>query len=230
MVRAASCGIDRCGRRLRRGTALHPTSSVALASCGGQILSVARRSLRVMSNLTGRNQTALLVVDVQNDVVGHAWRRDEVVDRVADLVRRARAAQVPVVWVQHNDDGMPIGSQGWDIVDALVPADGEPRIGKQYGDSFADTELESVFAALDVARIVLCGAQTDACITATMYGGIHRGYDVTLVEDAHTTDDSEFRGTALPADLLIKHLVRAATYGELPGVTLRAEPAASISW
>ena len=97
-----------------------------------------------MSNL-GRKQTALLVVDVQNDVVGNAWQRDEVVGRIAGLVDRAREAEVPVVWVQHNEPEMPIGSAGWHIVDALVPDSGEPRIDKQYGDSFAETELESVF-------------------------------------------------------------------------------------
>jgi nicotinamidase-related amidase len=183
-----------------------------------------------MSNLRGRNETALLVVDVQNDVVANAWRRDEVVDRIAGLVESARAADVPVVWVQHNEEEMGIGSVGWGIVDRLVRADGEPRIDKHYGDSFADTTLESVFEQLDVGHIVLCGAQTDACITATMYGGIIRGYDVTLVEDAHTTDDSEFGDVPLPAEVLVNHLVRAATYAEWPGVQLTALPAKAISW
>jgi nicotinamidase-related amidase len=183
-----------------------------------------------MSTLTGRDRTALLVVDVQNGVVGTAWRRDEVVTRIASLVEGARAAQVPVVWVQHSDRELSMGSEPWQLVDALVPIAGEPRIDKQYGDSFADTDLESVFDKLNVARIVLCGAQTDACITATLFGAIHRGYDVTLAEDAHTTEDSEFRGQALPAELLVGHLVRAATYSELPGIALDATPAAQISW
>jgi nicotinamidase-related amidase len=183
-----------------------------------------------MSTLTGRDQSALLVVDVQNDVVGTAWHRDEVVGKIGDLVQRARAAGTPVVWVQHNAQEMPIGSPGWQIVDDLAPADGEPRIDKQFGDSFADTELESVFAAQQVAHVVLCGAQTDACITATMYGAVHRGYDVTLVEDAHTTGDTQFRDAALPATVLINHLVRAATYSSLPGINLDAQPAASITW
>ncbi len=183
-----------------------------------------------MSRLTGRDQTALLVVDVQNDVVGAAWQRDEVVGRIAELVDRARTAEVPVVWVQHNEPEMPIGSPGWHIVDELVPGNGEPRIDKQFGDSFADTDLESVFAGLKVGHLVLCGAQTDACITATLYGSIHRGYDVTLVEDGHTTDDTEFRGRPLPAEVMVNHLVRAATYSELPDVTLTATPAASVSF
>ncbi len=183
-----------------------------------------------MSTLPGRSKTALLVVDVQNDVVGTAWQRDEVVGRIAELVDRARAREVPVVWVQHNEDEMPIGSPGWQIVDTLVPAGGEPRVDKQYGDSFADTDLEGVFAGLDVEHILLCGAQSDFCITATMYGAVHRGYDVTLVEDAHTTDDTEFGGQSLPAELLVNHLIRAAKYGSLPGITLTAKPAASIAW
>lgn len=172
----------------------------------------------------------MLVVDVQNDVVGSAWQRDAVIQRIADLVDRARAANVPVVWVQHSDQWMTIGSTQWQIVEALAPADGEPRIEKRFGDSFADTDLESVFDALNVGHIVLCGAQTDACITATMYGAVHRGYDVTLAEDANTTDDTEFRGLPFPAELLVGNLVRAATYSELPGVALTAKPAAAIVW
>lgn len=183
-----------------------------------------------MSTLTGRDRTALLVVDVQNDVVGNAWQRDAVMGRIAALVEQAREAEAPVVWVQHNEDEMPIGSDGWQIVDALSPREDEPRIDKRYGDSFAATDLESVFDSLQVGHVVLCGAQTDACITATMYGAIHRGYDVTLVEDAHTTDDSEFRGATLPAHLMVNHLVRAAHYSELPGISLSAKPAAAISW
>lgn len=183
-----------------------------------------------MSTLTDRDQTALLVVDVQNDVVGQAWQRDEVVGRIAELVDSARAAEVPVVWVQHHDDYLPVGSDGWKFVDALVPAEDEARVDKAYGDSFAETDLESVFDALNVAHVVLCGAQTDFCITATLYGAIHRGYDVTLVADGHTTNDTEFEGVALPAEVMGAYLVRAATEASLPGIALTAKPAASIGW
>ncbi|HEY5820858.1 MAG TPA: cysteine hydrolase family protein [Propionibacteriaceae bacterium] len=183
-----------------------------------------------MSTLTGRDQTALLVVDVQNDVVGQAWQRDEVIGRIAGLVDSARAAEVPVVWVQHHDDYLAVGSQGWNFVDALVPLEGEPRIDKTYGDSFAETDLESVLGGLDVSHVVLCGAQSDFCITATLYGAIHRGYDVTLVADGHTTDDTEFEGVALSAEVMAAYLVRGATDASLPGIALTATPAASIAW
>ncbi|GAA1832268.1 cysteine hydrolase family protein [Pseudonocardia ailaonensis] len=169
-------------------------------------------------------------MDVQEGVVGSAWRRDEVVGRISGLVDSARAAGVPVVWVQHEDEEMPVGSAEWAIVGALEPTEGEERVGKRYGDSFADTRLGEVLGGLGVDRFVLCGAQTDVCITSTMYGGLHRGYDVTLAEDAHTTEDTRFGGAELPAELLVAHLVRAATFGSLPGRRWESVPAAQVSW
>ena len=167
---------------------------------------------------------------MQNGVVGQAWQRDAVVGRIAELVAAAREGGVPVVWVQHQEMQMPIGSDEWQLVDPLVPADGEARIDKRWGDSFAQTDLEQTLDGLGVSRLVLCGAQTDFCIIATLYGAIHRGYDVTLVEDAHTTDDTEFRGRPLRAEHLVTALVHTTVMTTLPGVTVTTEPAAAVTW
>ena len=142
-----------------------------------------------MSTLDNRPNTALLVIDVQNGVVGGAHDRDTVVANVATLVDKARAADVDVVWVQHNDDDLPRDSEEWQYVPELVPDDAEPVVHKQYGDSFEDTDLESVLAERGVGRLVVAGAQTDECIRSTLHGAIARGYDATLVGDAHTTED-----------------------------------------
>ena len=171
-----------------------------------------------------------MVVDVQDGVVGQAWERDAVVGRIAGLVVAARAAGAPVVWVQHQETQMPIGSADWQLVDILVPADGEPRIDKRWGDSFAETDLEQTLDGLGASRLVLCGAQTDFSIVATLYGAIHRGYDVTLVEDAHTTDDTEFGGRPLPAEQLVTALVHTTAMTTLPGITVTTEPADAVTW
>jgi len=142
-----------------------------------------------MTTLEDRPNTALLVVDVQNGVVGQAWNRDGVVANIASLVERARSEQVPVVWVQHSDENMPRDSDGWQYVSELPFAEGEPVVHKTFGDSFEDTDLESVLAARGVGRLVVAGAQTDACIRSTLHGAVARGYDATLVGDAHTTED-----------------------------------------
>ena len=98
-----------------------------------------------MTTVQNRPNTALLVVDVQNGVVEGAHRRDAVVANVGSLVERARHEQIPVVWVQHNDDGgLPRGSDKWRIVPELAPDDAEPLVEKSYGDSFEDTDLETV--------------------------------------------------------------------------------------
>ncbi len=157
-----------------------------------------------MTTLENRPNTALLVVDVQNGVVAGAPRRDAVVANVGNLVEKARQEDVPVVWVQHSDAGLVKGSDEWRIVPELAPDEAEPLIEKSYGDSFEATDLESVLSGLGVGRLVVVGAQTDACIRSTLHGAFARGYDATLVGDAHTTEDLTAWG-APPPELVIAH-------------------------
>ena len=157
-----------------------------------------------MTTLENRPRTALLVVDVQNGNTQGAHARDSVVANVSTLVEKARREEVPVVWVQHADDHLPRGSDEWRIVPELAPDEAEPRVEKTYGDSFEDTPLETVLSGLRVGRLVAAGAQTDACIRATLHGALVRGYDATLVGDAHTTEDLTEWG-APPPDQVIAH-------------------------
>lgn len=157
-----------------------------------------------MTTLEQRPNTALLVVDVQNGAVARAHQRDAVVANINSLVKRARRESVPVVWVQHSDDELARGSDGWRIVAELAPGDAEPLVEKNYGDSFEATTLESVLSGLGVGRLVIVGAQTDACIRSTLHGALVRGYDATLVSDAHTTEDQSEWG-APPPDQVIAH-------------------------
>lgn len=142
-----------------------------------------------MAKLEGRPNAALVVVDMQNDVVAAACDRAAVVSNIASLVSKARHEAVPVVWVRHTDDDLPRGSHAWQIVDDLVPFDGDVLVEKQYGDAFEETDLEAVLAGLGVGHLFVVGAQTDACIRSTLHGAVARGYDVTLVRDAHTTEN-----------------------------------------
>jgi nicotinamidase-related amidase len=157
-----------------------------------------------MATLKDRPNTALLLLDVQNGVVEGAHERDAAVANIATLVEKARDAQVPVVWVQHNDEGLARGSEEWQIVPELAPSDTEPRLEKSYSDSFEETALETVLADLGVGRLFVAGAQTDECIRSTLHGALVRGYDATLVSDAHTTEDLSPWG-APPPDLVISH-------------------------
>ena len=171
-----------------------------------------------MTTLENRPNTALIVIDVQKGVVAGAHERDAVVANIAGLVEKARQEHVPVVWVQHSDEDLVRGSDEWLIVPELTADEAEPLVEKIYGDSFEDTTLETVLSGLGVGRLVVVGAQTDACIRSTLHGAFARGYDATLVSDAHTTEDQTEWG-APPPDQVIAHTNLYWSYQTAPGRT-----------
>ena len=171
-----------------------------------------------MTTHENRPNTALLVIDMQNNAVERAHDRDAVVANVADLVERARREGVPVVWVQHSDEHLAPGSDGWQIISELTPVGAEPLVEKNYGDSFEDTTLETALSGLGVGRVFVVGAQTDWCVRSTLHGALARGYDAILVGDAHTTEDQTAWG-APPPDKVIAHTNLYWTYQTAPGRT-----------
>ena len=182
-----------------------------------------------MTTLTDRPNTALIVIDVQNGVVGEAYQRDAVVERIGTLVDRARAESVPVVWVQHSDDEMPKGSDDWKYVPELTRSDEETLVHKTFGDSFEATDLEEVLAKSGVGRLIVVGAETDACIRSTIHGAFTRGYDVTLVGDAHTTGDKSSWGAPAP-EIVIAHTNLYWQYQTAPGRTAGVTSAKDVTF
>lgn len=182
-----------------------------------------------MTTLPGRPGTALLIIDVQNGVVEGSHDRDGVVANIATLVERARAAAVPVVWVQHRSDNLTEGSDAWRYVPELPQAPGEPVVHKQYGDSFEATDLEQVLADRSVGSLIVVGAQTDACVRSTLHGAIARGYDAMLVSDAHTTEDLTEWGAPSPA-LVIAHTNLYWGHHTAPGRTAGTVTTEAVSF
>jgi isochorismate hydrolase len=182
-----------------------------------------------MTTLSARPNTALVVIDVQNGAVGNAYRRDDVVANINRLVAEARAAKVPVIWVQHSDGDMPRGSDAWQYVEELRMEPSEPVVHKSYGDSFEETDLEQVLAERGIGQLVVAGAQTDACIRSTLHGALVRGYDVTLVGDAHTTEDLSAYG-APPPEAVIAHTNLYWRYQSAPGRKGGTLPTSEISF
>jgi nicotinamidase-related amidase len=182
-----------------------------------------------VTTLPDRPETALLVIDVQNDVVAGAHNRDGVIANIASLVDNARASRVPVVWIQHSSDELVEGTEGWSYVAELTKQPTEPLVGKRYGDSFEDTDLEAVLAERAVGRVIVAGAQTDACIRSTLHGAFVRGYDVTLVADAHTTEDLSQWGAPTP-DKVIEHTNLYWRYQTAPGRIAEAVNTDSVTF
>lgn len=171
-----------------------------------------------MATVREGNKSVLLVVDVQVSVVKGAWDAPRVVGNVALAVERARAQGVPVIWVQHADEDLAKDTPGWQWAPELVPAADELLIHKQHNSSFEDTSLSDELAKLGTTHIVLAGCATNWCIRATAYGALERGYDLTLVKDAHTTKTMDLEnGTKLDAATLVQDLNIAMTWLSYPG-------------
>jgi nicotinamidase-related amidase len=183
-----------------------------------------------MSSRANRPNTALVVIDMQRGVVGEAFEVDRVVGNINTLVDKARTEQVPVVWVQHSDDDLVEGSDEWQYIDDLRRADDEPLVHKHYGDSFEETDLESILAEHGVGRLVITGAQTDACIRSTLHGALVRGYDATLVADAHTTEDMREWGAPIGPAEAIAYTNLYWSFSNGPGCTGAAVPTAEVDF
>lgn len=171
-----------------------------------------------MATIRKGNKTVLMVVDVQVGVMRDAWDPARISSNMARAVERARSQDVPVVWVQHASDDLPHGSPQWQWIPELVPAPGEPLVHKSFNSAFEDTTLEGELEKLQASHIVLAGAATNWCIRATAYGALERGYDLTLVKDAHTTETMALDdGVIIEASRIVDELNIAMTWVRYPG-------------
>ncbi len=179
-----------------------------------------------MATVRQGNKSVLLIVDLQVGVVAEAWEVPRIVANVSRAVERARAQGVPVIWVQHANEELPSGSPQWQWVPELAPAAGETRIHKGFNSAFEQTTLEAELERLGASHIALAGAASNWCIRATAYAALERGYDLTLVKDAHTTSDTALEGgTQITAASVIDDLNIAMTWLEYPGRTNRSATA-----
>lgn len=182
-----------------------------------------------MTTLANRPNTAVLVIDVQNDVMARVHNRDGVIANIGTLVDKARAEDVPVIWVRHFDQDLPKDSEEWQCVSELVRRESEPLVHKSWVDAFEDSDLEARLAERGVGRLFVTGATTDVCIRSTLHGAIVRGYDTILVGDAHTTEDHTDEGAPTP-DLVIVHTNLYWKYHLVPGRRAGTVETAEVSF
>jgi nicotinamidase-related amidase len=135
--------------------------------------------------------TALLVIDVQQGLIDrptppldHAG----VIARINDLSRRARAARVPVIFIQHEDDYLKVGTATWALARGLHVEPDDLHLRKTATDSFHKTELQALLDARGITDLIICGMHTEFCVDTTTRRALALGYPVVLVSDAHTTE------------------------------------------
>ena len=186
--------------------------------------------LATMSTFPNRTKTALVVIDVQNRVVESAHKRDSVIANINVALDKARGAGVPVIWVQHSDQEMPIGSEAWQIVPELVPTNGEDKVQKTFRSSFVETNLEQILAEGQIGHLVICGAETNNCVRHTSHAALEAGYDVTLLADAHTTNGYTWNGHTIDPQNVIDEQNDNLGHYDLPGRQSRAIGVAGLAF
>ncbi|MBB5018408.1 nicotinamidase-related amidase [Chitinivorax tropicus] len=185
-----------------------------------------------MNPLRTRKQSVLLVVDVQVGVMAVCWDAARIIGNVVRAVERARENGVPVIWVQHDSEELPLGSPQWQLVAELQPLSEETRINKRFPSSFEETDLAAHLAALGADHIILAGAQTNWCIRATAYAALDKGYNLTIVQDAHTTSAIDMgQGQMIEAASMVNDLnitMKWLTYPDRTTTTATAEELAFV--
>ena len=148
--------------------------------------------------------TALLIIDAQNEMFDESnpvYKSEELLENLQSLIEKARSADVPVVYVQHNDGGLVKGTDFWEIHPAICPKENDAVIQKWTPDSFHETVLQDELKAKGIQNLVIAGNQTEYCVDTTTRRAFSLGYKVTLVKDGHGTWDSG----SLSAKQIIEH-------------------------
>lgn len=183
-----------------------------------------------MATVRENGNSVLVIVDMQVAVVIEAWDSQRVISNVVTAVHKARSGGVPVIWIQHADDQLPLGSPGWEWASGLTPNPDESVISKKFASAFEQTDLDQSLEDNKASHIVLAGAATNICVRATAYGALDRGYDLTLISDAHTTGTIELNGTTIDAVVIINDLNAVMSWIKYPGRINKAIPTSDVDF
>lgn len=145
-------------------------------------------------------------------------------------VDHARANGIPVIWVQHSEDEMPIDSPYWQIVPELQPQPSDYFVRKTFLSSFEATNLDAILKELGVTKLLVAGAESNNCVRHTTHAAVERGFNVTLLADAHTTTSCSYGGVAIEAEQLISELNRNFRGYSLPGRVCDAQNVEDVDW
>jgi nicotinamidase-related amidase len=179
-----------------------------------------------------RSSTVVLVIDMQVAVLSDCVDVPGVTERINDLLCRARRAGAAVVFIQHEDASdaeMAPGSAGWRLADSLERLEDDIVVAKRYRDSFAGTELGEVLAGVGARRVVVTGAQSDFCVQTTALSALFRGFDLTLVSDAHTATSTAVTDGEIAAETILAFVNSRFATMRHPGRIVEVLPAAEIS-
>ncbi|WP_088066672.1 cysteine hydrolase family protein [Gottfriedia luciferensis] len=151
-------------------------------------------------------KSALCIIDVQVLMFSESdpvYNGEKLLYNLNQLITKARTNHLPVFYIQHSEEGSPLeyGSPGWEIQPDIAPIEGDIIIHKLTPDSFFKTNLSEELTKREISHLVMAGIQTEICVDTTIRSAFGKGYEVTLVTDAHSTWNSN----VLTAEQIINH-------------------------
>lgn len=125
-----------------------------------------------------REDTLLVVVDIQEKLLPPIWKKEELVHNCVILIEGMKALGVPMVVTQQYPKGL--GS----TVEPIAQALGEFQpIDKVTFSCWDCEEFRKAVEATGRKTIVLCGMETHICVLQTALDMLNEGYRVLLAED-----------------------------------------------
>jgi hypothetical protein len=176
--------------------------------------------------------TALLVIDMQEAVLAKCTDVAGVISRINELAARARQAGAAVIFIQNEDVGDPdmtAGAAGWELDAALSRSDNDIVLTKTYRDAFAETDLPAILAHAGAQRLILTGAHTDFCVLTTALSAVFRGFDITLVSDAHTARAHTLPTGDISPETIIAFINSRLSTLVYPGRIIKVMPAGEVA-
>jgi nicotinamidase-related amidase len=158
------------------------------------------KSAKNVTKDTARHSIALLIIDVINDMefeegkqlLRHAL---PMAKRIAALKERARAAGVPIIYVNDNfghwrsdlkeqiSHCLMDGVRGEPVARLLVPDRSDYFVLKPKSSAFFGTTLDTLLQHLGVEVLILTGVAADVCILFTAHDAHLREYKIIVPSD-----------------------------------------------
>lgn len=171
----------------------------------------------------------MLIIDMQAGILAEVPDADALTARLAGLADRARAAGRPVFVIQHEAADLVPGEPDWRLAEPIAPRDGDVLLAKRNADSFIGTDLDKRLRDLDVSRVIVTGLATEFCIDSTCRAALSRGYDLTLVEDGHSTP-VEAGDSLLSVESIVARYNQVLSWVDYPDREVSVIPAAAITF
>ena len=154
-----------------------------------------------------RDQTVLLVIDVQGKLCQLMDEKEKLIKNIHAVIKGAKIFGIPILWTEQVPE--KVGNTIPEIAKLLKPL--QP-IEKVSFSCFPNRRFKESLSTLNRKQILVVGIEAHVCVYQTVADLIAQGYEVQVVCDAISARSSEHKRIALEQ---MKQLGAGWTSGEM---------------